>query len=849
MSGLSTTSDIWSVGATVLELLTGAPPYAGLPTMSVFYRIVKDAHPPLPGHLSDDCRRFLLRCFVKDPNDRPSAVELLRAPWIVKARQQRAMSGVRTILHVEEAAEAVSSSIEPSASSSTLGGGANGLQEPTDDDHLGTDSVSPSTQPITPRAPRAPRAHARTSFATTAAAAALPEDPPGSASLRLSRRVWARSARSDALRLLTDDEEHDLAFVNSPKSGIDLAQALRTTISQFSAQTQDDFDISSESDSHDGAPSEFGEDEVRGLIGLLAEGADPASVLERLRDIFRQFPPSAAFFRSHLGLFHLLQRLGAATSADTTRELIKTLRVFCVHQPGAARTVCALGFLPHLVRAVHSDAPGLTREATLFFAALVSLSRAGYGSELCRQSMPRARHLGPLQPELLDMLLACGSIDFVLAFFATRPRRRAERAGAHFSSCKSFSHSTVPLSADALALWTGVEILRAVAERGGRSEFFQLLAERGAFPQLAAHARGLMRARDRKGRKWTREREREARASNAAAAVGDARLSDSLSNFYRAFESLMVLVHIFSAGWTGTKLLCARPEPLGELVALIPSLLRDLPASAQALLLVAQTLANFAEVQAEERPLCTAEAIRNLVEMLRADGRHVSFAVAALHSLCRFTQRARRIAAAEDAPNLLALYALGSEGPVAALAADALVAIARDREARQVALRGRALEFFFHSVRTGGAQRVVCLDILDKGLAQGFLSGRQLTRGARGAALAAAIHRPPAHFLGQIAKILCCMCVRSKRCARFLARDAAFVRDLVSHLRRGAPAYLVDLLLLLRQVYARAANPKRFLAQYEVMVALRCLAAQPKLVIASGIAAELLAELHLQSAV
>ncbi|KAF3160630.1 hypothetical protein TWF225_002644 [Orbilia oligospora] len=84
--GATTASDIWSVGCTVIELLTGDPPYYDLSPMQALFRIVSDDHPSLPEGASPAVRDFLMQCFQKDPNLRVSARKLLRHPWIVKTR-------------------------------------------------------------------------------------------------------------------------------------------------------------------------------------------------------------------------------------------------------------------------------------------------------------------------------------------------------------------------------------------------------------------------------------------------------------------------------------------------------------------------------------------------------------------------------------------------------------------------------------------------------------------------------------------------------------------------------------------------------------------------------------------
>lgn len=82
MSACGTSSDIWSVGCTVIELLTGAPPYFDMGPMSALFNIVEDRMPPFPEDISDEMRSFLKACFKKDPKKRPSAQELIEHKWI-----------------------------------------------------------------------------------------------------------------------------------------------------------------------------------------------------------------------------------------------------------------------------------------------------------------------------------------------------------------------------------------------------------------------------------------------------------------------------------------------------------------------------------------------------------------------------------------------------------------------------------------------------------------------------------------------------------------------------------------------------------------------------------------------
>ncbi|CAD5322420.1 unnamed protein product [Arabidopsis thaliana] len=87
LSGVCAASDIWSVGCTIIELLTCVPPYYDLQPMPALYRIVQDDTPPIPDSLSPDITDFLRLCFKKDSRQRPDAKTLLSHPWIRNSRR------------------------------------------------------------------------------------------------------------------------------------------------------------------------------------------------------------------------------------------------------------------------------------------------------------------------------------------------------------------------------------------------------------------------------------------------------------------------------------------------------------------------------------------------------------------------------------------------------------------------------------------------------------------------------------------------------------------------------------------------------------------------------------------
>lgn len=83
-NGYSLAVDIWSLGCTVLEMVTSKPPWSHqYDGVAAIFKIgnSKDI-PQIPDHLSNDAKSFLKLCLQRDPAARPTAAELLRHPFI-----------------------------------------------------------------------------------------------------------------------------------------------------------------------------------------------------------------------------------------------------------------------------------------------------------------------------------------------------------------------------------------------------------------------------------------------------------------------------------------------------------------------------------------------------------------------------------------------------------------------------------------------------------------------------------------------------------------------------------------------------------------------------------------------
>jgi len=84
-SGHNHKADIWSVGCTIMEMLTGVPPWTDqAKNAKEVLRLIRDTKtgPTIPPDISIECLDFIRRCLHIDPKMRPNALILSEHPFL-----------------------------------------------------------------------------------------------------------------------------------------------------------------------------------------------------------------------------------------------------------------------------------------------------------------------------------------------------------------------------------------------------------------------------------------------------------------------------------------------------------------------------------------------------------------------------------------------------------------------------------------------------------------------------------------------------------------------------------------------------------------------------------------------
>lgn len=74
--------DIWSTGCVIIEMFTGTHPFPKFSQMQAIFKIGTNTSPNIPQWASDDAKRFIRLTFELDYHKRPSAIDLLKHPWL-----------------------------------------------------------------------------------------------------------------------------------------------------------------------------------------------------------------------------------------------------------------------------------------------------------------------------------------------------------------------------------------------------------------------------------------------------------------------------------------------------------------------------------------------------------------------------------------------------------------------------------------------------------------------------------------------------------------------------------------------------------------------------------------------
>ncbi|VDM94863.1 unnamed protein product, partial [Onchocerca ochengi] len=97
-------ADIWSFGITLIEMAEEKPPYAEMNPAKVIFKVIKADPPSLerPNLWSPNFRAVVTKCLTKDPENRPSADDILMHPFFAQSGSVQCIRSLISEINAEQ---------------------------------------------------------------------------------------------------------------------------------------------------------------------------------------------------------------------------------------------------------------------------------------------------------------------------------------------------------------------------------------------------------------------------------------------------------------------------------------------------------------------------------------------------------------------------------------------------------------------------------------------------------------------------------------------------------------------------------------------------------------------------